>query len=210
MKLALNPQTICTTQELAGVLGISVRQIDRLRVSKDLKPVRGQPKWRFRLGESVQAYLRHREKYVTERLQIKDDAYGAARVRKMEAAASMLELQLAAQRGDYLLKRDVEFHLSTLLRNARDRLLSIPSRCMYQMLGLSDAKVANRILTSEVETALTEVADRKCFDWARMRKEQIAFLQEEGFTKEQAIEMANETDRLREARTDRNGESPED
>jgi phage terminase Nu1 subunit (DNA packaging protein) len=210
MTLPLTPQTICTGQQLADVLGLSLRQIDRLRIAKVLKVVKGKPKGRYRLGASVQAYIRHREKYVTERLQIKDDAYNKARVRKMEAAASLIELQLAAQQGEFLLKRDVEFHLSTLLVNCRNRILSIPSRCMFQMLGLSDAKVANRILTSEVETALNEIADRKCFDWQRMRREQISFLQSEGFSKEQATEIAEDMERKRKARADRNGESPDD
>jgi phage terminase Nu1 subunit (DNA packaging protein) len=208
MILLPNPQAICTGQQLAEVLGVTPRQIDRLRASGVLKPVRCKAKGRYRLGDSVQSYLRYRDQYVTERLKVADDAYNKARAKRMAAMGAMAELELSAKRGQYLYKPDVEFHLSTLLQNCRDRILAIPSRTMHSLVGRTNAMECNKIVGDEVNLALNEIADQRCFDWQRMRKDQIAFLQGEGFSEEQAEEMAGEMQRRREARADRNGEMP--
>jgi hypothetical protein len=119
---------------------------------------------------------------VTERLKLADDGYNKARARRMEALATKEELSLAAKRGEYLYKPHVEFHFSMLLRNCRDRILAIPSRTMHQLVGQTNTMECNKIVGTEIDLALNEIADGKCFDWPRMRKEQTAYLESQGYS----------------------------
>ena len=196
---------ICTRQQLAGVLGVSDRQIDRLVIDHVLKPVRCRLRGKhFRLAAAVQTYLAHRERYVTERSAGTNGAYDAARTRRMAAIALREELRLAAEQGEYLHKPELEFHFSMLLRNVRDRILAIPSRTMHQLAHQTDAKECNRIIGAECNLALNEIADRKCFNWERMRKETRVFLQEQGFPDDEADRIADEMV------SERNGKQPKD
>jgi phage terminase Nu1 subunit (DNA packaging protein) len=209
-KVTLANMTV-SASELAGVLGVTdhnVRLLTREGVLKGQK--HHGTRYRYKLAESVRCFVKHREQAAKRGTTSADLAYSSARARKMAAAASLIELQLAAQRNEYLYRRDVEFHLSMLLRNCRDRLLAIPSRTMHALVGRTDAKDCNKIVGDEVDLALNEVADRKCFDWQRMKREQIVFLQGEGFSEDQATEIADDMERKRKARADGYGEMPND
>jgi phage terminase Nu1 subunit (DNA packaging protein) len=206
MTLLPNVDVICNRQQLAEVLGVSDRQIDRLVVDHVLKPARCKLRGKhFRLSAAVQSYLAHRERYVTERSAGSNGAYDAARTRRMAAIASREELRLAAEQGEYLHKPELEFHFGMLLRNCRDRILAIPSRTMHQLAGQTDARECNRIIGAECNLALNEIADGKCFDWQRMRREARAYLQEQGFPPDEAAKTADE---MVSRRRDRNDELP--
>jgi hypothetical protein len=198
---------ICTGKQLGQVIGKTSRQVERLAASGILKPVRCKLKGsrRYRLSAAVQAYLAYREKYVTERLKLADDGYNKARARRMEALAGKEELSLAAKRGEYLYKPDVEFHFSMLLRNCRDRILAIPSRVMYELAGQTNPRKCNLIVGTECDLALNEIADRKCFDWERIRREIHAYMEGQGFPPETAEETAEE---MVNRSQNRNGERP--
>jgi len=197
--------------QLASVFNVTSAHVRALTKEGTLRcrKVNG-TRYRYKLGESVRAFAKHREQAAKRSTTSDDRAYGSGRARRMNAMADMAELELKAKQGEYLYKPAVEFHLSMLLRNCRDRLLAIPSRTMFQLVGRTDAKDCNKIVGTEVDLALNEIADQRCFDWARMRKDEIAYLQSEGYTEEQAIETVDESERRRKAReTERNGETPD-
>jgi hypothetical protein len=193
MTLLPNVDVICDRQQLAGVLGVSDRQIDRLVVDHVLKPVRCKLRGKhFRLAAAVQSYLAHRERYVTERSAGSNGEYDVARTRRMVALAKREEIETAAREGLYLRKTAVEFHIGMLLRNCRDRILAIPSRLGHVLIGKANFREVYEPLDSEVRLALTEVSERKVFDWPRMVKETRAYLMAEGFDAATADEMVDE------------------
>jgi phage terminase Nu1 subunit (DNA packaging protein) len=188
---------ICTRQQLAGVLGVSDRQIDRLVIDHVLKPVRSRLRGKhFRLSASVQAYIAHRERYVTERKNANDDSYNAARTRRMVALAKQEELSLAAKEGEYLYKPHLEFYLTQMLTACRQRILAIPSRAMHSVAH-KPAPECNRVLTDEVYSALTEISDARWKDAAWFKKNQRDFLRREGMPDDVIEDVVN-----------RNGQEP--
>jgi phage terminase Nu1 subunit (DNA packaging protein) len=183
-------KAICSALQLGEILGVTERRVRQLTTDGVLKCTRTKlSAMHYQLADSVQRFLKYRCDLVTEQCAAGNGEYEQARTRRMKAAASMAELELQAKQGFYLRCDDVEFHLTLLLRNMRDRILAIPSRTMHQLVGRTSAMECNQIVRTEIDVALNEIADRKCFDWARMQKEQTAYLREQGFPEDVIAEM---------------------
>jgi phage terminase Nu1 subunit (DNA packaging protein) len=207
MILLQSPDVICSGKQLAEVIGVTSRQIERLAVDGVLKPVRCKLRGKhFRLASAMQAFLAYQKRYVTEQVSSSNGEYEKARTRKAQAAAAMMELELAIKRGEYLYKPDIEFHLGMLLRNCRDRILSIPSRLGHVLRGKTTFREVHDPIEAEVRLALNEIADKKCFDWDRIRRESRAYLRAQGMPDDDIESMLDEQARRRKSATD--GQEP--
>jgi phage terminase Nu1 subunit (DNA packaging protein) len=207
MTLLPSPDVICDREQLASVLGVSSRQVDRLVVDKVLKPVRCKLRGKhFRLSASVQSYLAHRERYVTARAKANDDAYIVARAKRMEALAAKEQLSLAAMKGDYFRRDDLNFHITQMITACRSRLMAVPSRVMFQLVGVTDSRKANQIVDTEIRRALLEFSEGKWRKTVEFLKAEAAYLRAQGLPDDEIEKLHDERDR-REAQ-ERNGELP--
>src|SRR5262245_4043767 len=100
---------ICSAQQLAELLSITTRRVDRLAEDKILKPVRSSKfkGRRYRLAASVQAYLAYQKQYVKEQNSSSKngDAYNDARSRRMRALALIEEARAKQISGEFV-RRD--------------------------------------------------------------------------------------------------------
>src|SRR6266508_6828170 len=91
-------ETICTPQELAGVLGISDRRVRQLTSENVLKCVRGK-RYRYRLADSLQRFVKYQCALTEAKADGSNGEYELARTRRMNAVAEESELELQAKRG---------------------------------------------------------------------------------------------------------------
>jgi phage terminase Nu1 subunit (DNA packaging protein) len=160
MALLTDANVIFSAHQLGEVLGLSFRHVNRLTSEGVLKCAGGNEKGRrYRLGECVQAYLRHHDQTLARQLQQNDDGYLQARRRRMEAAAEMSELQLAVTKGELHHSDDIEYHYGQLLINFKARLLAIPARTARPLIGATNFQVIYDLLMSEIEMALRELVN---------------------------------------------------
>jgi hypothetical protein len=117
------------------------------------------------LSESVQRYLAHQRASVVEEIPQVDDAYAAARAKRMQCLAAQEELALALPKGRLHRTDDVEHVLWTLLRSTRDKLLGVPSKCMCSLVGLTNATAAHQIVDDAIRIALTDLSKAKVSDF---------------------------------------------
>ncbi|MFE8032268.1 hypothetical protein [Thiohalocapsa marina] len=134
--------------ELSGLTGRDRRFI-RSRVAG--LPSEAGPKGAI-LVESSQALAAI---YQTDRLDP-----GLERARLDRARADLAELALAQKRGELLAASDVEENWTSMVLNARSKLLALPSKLAHELAGTRDpAEVASRLKTA-VYQALEELASR--------------------------------------------------
>jgi phage terminase Nu1 subunit (DNA packaging protein) len=172
-----NPDAICTGAQLAVIFGLRERQIDRLRISGVLKPVRCKRRGKhYRLADSVQSYLAYREKYVAELVKGNDDEYMKARASRMTALAEMETLRLKEKRGELVRLDIIQEIVGMMITNTRDRLRAIPSRLMHPLRGEIDPLKINVMLGDEIDKTLTELADEGEDPTSKFRREVRAWL----------------------------------
>jgi phage terminase Nu1 subunit (DNA packaging protein) len=136
-----------------------VRQLVGEGILKHAERNRRVLKGRFRLLEAVNAYVRYARAKAAG--VVMDAEYSAARTRRANAMAAMAELELKAKEGKYLYRDDVEYFWTQSITRSKQKLLAIPSRVMHQLVGLTDARKANQIVTDEIHGALRELSEYK-------------------------------------------------
>lgn len=185
---------VVTLSDVAALTVQSERSIQRLvksgviRLAKDRQ--RRQLKGRFVLGDCIPRICEHLRDQMTA-ADPNAAAYAEARARRMQCVAEVAELELKQKKRELHHARDVEFVLSLMIRNARDRLRAMPSRTMFMVQGKAPPEI-NRLIAGEIDTALNELADETDLS-AKFRRETDAYLA----TITQEIESSN-------------GEAPED
>jgi hypothetical protein len=195
-----NANVVCSTVTLSQILGVSDRRVRQLVGDKVLKCARTkQHGMHFKLGESVQAFVKYECDLVREQCaSCNGDEYNAAKTRRMVALARREELTTQAAEGKYLVADDVGFFLTSMITACKQRLLAIASRTMHQLVGRTSAMECNQIVDTEVRGALTELSEAKWKKSVEFRKSQTAYLRSQGFPEEVVQEMVN-----------RNGDEPE-
>lgn len=181
---------LCTTTTLGEVLGVTDRRVRQLTKDGVLKCARTKlAGMSYHLGDSVQRFLKHQRQIVSKQCGANNGEYEAERTRRMRACASMAELELKAKQGLYLNRDDVGFSISQMLVNCRNRLLAVPSRLMHRMLGLTDAREANRLMDDEIRLALTEVSEGKFRQSLAFKRAEAKYLRSQGFDDATIVEM---------------------
>jgi hypothetical protein len=122
----------------------------------------------------------------------------------MEALAAKEQLSLAAMKGDYFRRDDLDFHITQMITACRQRLLAVPSRVMHGLLGLTDARKANQIVDDQIRLALTEFSEGKWRKTVEFLQAEAAYLRAQGLADDEIEKM---WERRQEAQ-ERNGELP--
>jgi phage terminase Nu1 subunit (DNA packaging protein) len=154
-----NVDAVCTSQQLAEILSVTTRRIDRLCEDKILKPVRG-GKFkgrRYRLTDAVQAYLRYREQWFSENSSSKNGEYEKARSRRMNALATLAEYETKLRTGELIERSQVLAVIDQGVTTTKDHLLALPNKLMHAVAGKTAAE-ANAIMRSGIRLCLHELA----------------------------------------------------
>jgi hypothetical protein len=150
-----------TLKELAGILGISERQINRLRSEQGiLAPIsegkRGAKKI-YKLEQCVPEYIRFKVAGVTEG--------GGGIVREREQAEherikkKISEIKLRRLKRELHEASDVEEFLTGMLVAFRARLITIPQKLSPLVIAETDVEHVRDMIESEVFQAIEELAE---------------------------------------------------
>ena len=182
------------------VLGVSDRRVRQLVKDGVLKHARSRRNgMHFRLGDSVQRFVKYQCDLVRGKLDAIDGEYDKARAKRMAAMAAMAELELKGKQGFYFRRDDLDFHITQMISACRQRLLAVPSRVMHGLLGLTDARQTNQIVDDQIRLALTELSEGKWRKTVEFLKAEAAYLRQQG--------MPDDIEKLLEEQH-RNGEKP--
>lgn len=145
---------LVTRTDAARALGVSVRALDRLveRGAPGPRPgPRGGPRYDL---EAIRSWQ-------NERAEQHRPVMGLAEERARLAAAqtALTEVRRAILAGDLIDRRREEQRDFTLGRTIRDSVLAIPSRVAALLAAESDPEVVDRLLTEELRSALTALAE---------------------------------------------------
>jgi hypothetical protein len=188
-----NPNAVCSAAMLGAIIGKSDRRIRQLTSEGILKPARsrnGAGRYRYRLGENVQRFVRYECDLVREQFSMKNGELEAAKTRKAIVDAESAEIDLKIKKGTLLVASDLDFELGLMLVNFRDRMRSIAPRVMNQVSHETDALKCNQIVASEVNSALTEVSDSK-YHQVRNCAKRRAYLKSKGLSEDVIEEIVN-------------------
>jgi hypothetical protein len=114
-----------SSKELALVLGVTPRQVQKLAERGDL-PQLGRDK--FALAAGVQAHTAYKVAQVEERLAGEDQSYAEARRRKVLEEARALEDARRVREGELISRTTIDGAMKTAVLTSRSRLLNIPSK----------------------------------------------------------------------------------
>jgi phage terminase Nu1 subunit (DNA packaging protein) len=186
---------ICSALQLGEILGVTDRRVRQLTKDGVLKCARTKLNgMHYRLGESVQRFLKHRDDCLSTQFDKNEGDYEMARARRMRAAAESAELDLAVKKGFYHRADDIEFCVTQMLTAAKQRLLAIPSRVMHPLVGRTNPRETNQIVDDEIRLALTELSEGKFKNSLSYRRAHTAYLKSRGFSPDVIAEMANRDD----------------
>ena len=147
---------VCTQAELSEVLGITRQRVGQLVQEEVLAYAFGAGK-KFRLGESVRAYMEYRLR--------SDGASPGAVARYNEEKAEheavrrqMSELRLAVLRGELVRTEDVEKCWESLVTACRGVLLGLPGRLGAALAAEDRTAGCVALLDTGIRQALEELA----------------------------------------------------
>ena len=135
--------------ELASVLGLTAKAIDRLAADGIFFPVledwKGRKVRKYPLGKTVKAYLAYREDYVKKQNSGGDAAIEElvalktqklrADIRWKDAQGELQEIKTAISKGDYIPVQEIEAEYVTFFVALKTFLLGIPSRVAGNISG---------------------------------------------------------------------------
>jgi phage terminase Nu1 subunit (DNA packaging protein) len=176
-------QQIVTTAELAELVGVNQRTLQRMVKGRILRQCgRG----RFILGDANRAFIKHLRESL-DGSNAHEAAYREARARRTRADAEAAELDLRLRKKELHRSDDIEFILTTMVAAARSRMLAIPSRLMYSLVGVTDPKMVHQKIEAEVFLALNELSQ---YDRTKHRRENDEYLAKKcGCTVEEIVQM---------------------
>ena len=162
-------QEIVTVADLATLLVMSERQIQRLTVQGILRRAKDKNgqllRGRYVLGDAVSRYVEHlRDSLLADP---SGEAYNQARARRMQAAADQAQLQLGRESGELIRRDDVIREIGPMLIVIKNHVLAIPSRLARAMLGLTEFAKSYQLLDDACRGALREASE---FDVTKLGK----------------------------------------
>jgi phage terminase Nu1 subunit (DNA packaging protein) len=174
MILLADPGVICTGKQLADVLGIGARHVDKLVADHVFKPVRSRLRGKhFRLDESVQRYLAHQREWVKAQCASGSDEREILRNRKLAAEAERAELELELFKGQLHTSEVVLFVWSQRIGASKKRLLALPTRLAPSLVGETDQKKICGRLHDEISLALEDVSKLTTKDFEKQNRKYL-------------------------------------
>ncbi len=143
-------EVIVNSSDLAKALKISARRVQQLVKEGILKR---EADGRYNLPDSVEAYYAF--KYMPDNKLSYDLEHTLLEKAKREKA----EIELEQLKGSLLYASDVEQAMATMILTCKSRLLSIPTKCATQIIGLKDLSVIVGIIRDEIYGALEELKE---------------------------------------------------
>jgi phage terminase Nu1 subunit (DNA packaging protein) len=101
--------------------------------------------------EDIDAWIKARPSY-------EDETMTAARLRKMQAEASLSELSLARERGELIEIAEVATIVAREYSTIRAKLLSLPSKLSGLVYSLQDQRAVRELLDKEFRELLAELS----------------------------------------------------
>ena len=142
-------------KELATILGITSRRVRQLREEGFFSFAENGKK--YSLEKCVQEYIEYKVKAETNSgtsIDVEREKAEHEQIKK-----NISKLKLRKLKKELHEASDVEFFLSEMLINFRNRLLSIPSKVAVQILGEEDVNRIIEILQKEMYETLDELSE---------------------------------------------------
>jgi phage terminase Nu1 subunit (DNA packaging protein) len=161
--MSIDVNALCSSKELAAIVGCSTRQIDALTTEGVLKAqlMKGKQRFRkYRLGPSVQAYGQHERASITEQCSTRNGStgYELARTARMRALAQVEQMKARELAGELISRAVVASAFAQLATVTKSHVLHIPSRCARLLVGQTDFSTVRGVLTAECRRSLHEIA----------------------------------------------------
>jgi hypothetical protein len=142
-----------SVDELGLLLNITRQQVNNLVAQNVLRRVgRG----KFELASSVQAFVRYREGLIERKMA--GGPLAVAKLRKLQADASISEMNMRERKGELAPVSAVERVISAAVVTTKQRLLAFPSRLAPRLAPLKTAAEAQALLRKEIETVLVAIS----------------------------------------------------
>ena len=149
----INNETVVSTQELADILGVTPRWINRLTTDGILTKIeRGQ----YRLCKSVQNYVSESNQQKEEK---KVNAYDTEKTLLTRAQREKAEIELKALKNEMYNSNEIVPVIQGLLLNVRNRLLAVPQRVAPQCTVATDLLEVEEFIKAEIYEALNELSE---------------------------------------------------
>lgn len=142
-------------KELAATIGITPRRVRELKQEGFFETIPGSRK--YDLAKCVQEYIEYKVKAETRNGKSMDKEEAQAKHESIKMEISILKLRRLKR--ELHEARDVEFFLSNMLINFKNKLLSIPSKVSIQIVGEKDVNKIIAVLNKEVMEALEELSE---------------------------------------------------
>jgi phage terminase Nu1 subunit (DNA packaging protein) len=174
---ATQQSKVVSTQELASLLGVGERHVQKLEGKGVLEKL-GTGKWD--LAACVQRYIAYRISSAAKNVEGDDDELDRKtreeRLRKLIAEANIRERQAALQAANLFKAEDIMRVLGSRLVALRTKALALPAKLGPILLGQQDISFVVGRLEDEIHAFLTEVA---VFTKEDFRAQEIEQLPEE-------------------------------
>lgn len=142
-----DPEMTVTSAELGAILGVSERRVRQLAEAGTIERLE---RGRFGLGEAVRALI--------EEASGSGSALVRARTRKLEADATLAELELAVRKGQVANIDEFQRVWADRCGHIRINVLNVPQRVVAQLLGEKDETAFKAKLRAELIWALEQSA----------------------------------------------------
>lgn len=141
--------------ELANILGITNRRVRQLKEEGFFQLVENSRK--YRLESCVQEYIAYKVK--AEMGKGTSEEIDKIKAEHEVVKKDISKLKLRRLRKELHEARDVEFFLSNMLVNFRNKLLSVPSKVAVQIIGEEDVNRITELIKREMVETLEELSE---------------------------------------------------
>jgi len=139
---------------IAKLFGLSERRIQQLAQEGIIpKPEKNQ----YELVGCVRAYINYLQQRAFGKGTAPKDTH-LERARLIKAQADIAEIDLAQRTGALITVERVEADWMAMINSCRSKLLSIPTKCAYQVMALDNPEEIQKYLKRTIFEALSELA----------------------------------------------------
>lgn len=141
-----------TAKELAEIIGISERRVNQLVKDGGIffKELDG----KFDVQKSVENFYKNKFNDADSKASYDDERAKHERIKRERAS-----LHLKVLKGELHKTKDVEEAMTTMIVNAKQKLLGLPTKAAPMVIGYKDITSIQKILDQIVEEALMELVE---------------------------------------------------
>lgn len=147
--------TLYSGKALAGALGLTVQEVEKLRSAGMIRYRKGRT---YALEESARSILAYYKEQGEENASAPAD-YQTERALLMRAKRMEQEYETGLKDGKLHASEDVEAIVTKMLMNFRSRIMAIPAKLASRLSKESDTTAIFEILKEATDDALNELSD---------------------------------------------------